>query len=213
MRHTCNRCVEDAEEVGPPRGGAPGWRGVGPLSPFNALRLQTARGKSALVASASHALLTPAPPQAQDLPGTWCRWAAPEFGRGKAMGERTGCGLNPAQKHTGERTGIELLGQVRHVIERRCRGLDGIVLGALRAPLEVVSRLLLVLVAGSPNATPVSRHRSPVTSRSSGHVRTKDRCLEHLIAKQMAASQGRKHHRLGDGVYLFRCSDKKPGLH
>ena len=46
------------------------------------------------------------------------------------MGERTGCGLNPAQKHTGERTGIELLGQVRHVIERRCRGLDGIVLGA-----------------------------------------------------------------------------------
>ena len=55
------------------------------------------------------------------------------------MGERTGCGLNPAQKHTGERTGIELLGQVRHVIERRCRGLDGIVLGALRAPLEVVT--------------------------------------------------------------------------
>ena len=51
MRHTCNRRVEDAEEVGPPRGGPPGWRGVGPLSPFNALRLQTARGKSALVAS------------------------------------------------------------------------------------------------------------------------------------------------------------------
>ena len=45
------RRVEDAEEVGPPRGGPPGWRGVGPLSPFNALRLQTARGKSALVAS------------------------------------------------------------------------------------------------------------------------------------------------------------------
>ena len=38
-------------------------------------------------------------------------------------------------------------------------------------------------------------------------MRTKDRCLEHLIAKQMAASQGRKHHRLGDGVYLFRCSE------
>ena len=51
MRHTWNRRVEDAEEVGPPRGGPPGWRGVGPLSPFNALRLQTARGKSALVAS------------------------------------------------------------------------------------------------------------------------------------------------------------------
>ena len=33
MRHTCNRRVEDAEEVGPPRGGPPGWRGVGPLSP------------------------------------------------------------------------------------------------------------------------------------------------------------------------------------
>ena len=44
MRHTCNRRVEDAEEVGPPRGGPPGWRGVGPLSPSNALRLQTARG-------------------------------------------------------------------------------------------------------------------------------------------------------------------------
>ena len=51
MRHTCNRRVEDAEEVGPPRGGPPGWRGVGPLSPSIALRLQTARGKSALVAS------------------------------------------------------------------------------------------------------------------------------------------------------------------
>ena len=33
MRHTLNRRVEDAEELGPPRGGAPGWRGVGPLSP------------------------------------------------------------------------------------------------------------------------------------------------------------------------------------
>ena len=33
MRHTCNRRVEDAEEVGPPRGGPPGWRGVRPLSP------------------------------------------------------------------------------------------------------------------------------------------------------------------------------------
>ena len=56
MRHTCNRRVKDAEEVGPPRGGPPGWRGVGPLSPSNALRLQTARGKSAL----SHSiLLTP----------------------------------------------------------------------------------------------------------------------------------------------------------
>ena len=33
MRHTCNRRVKDAEEVGPPRGGPPGWRGVGPLSP------------------------------------------------------------------------------------------------------------------------------------------------------------------------------------
>ena len=33
MRHTCNRGVEDAEEIGPPRGGPPGWRGVGPLSP------------------------------------------------------------------------------------------------------------------------------------------------------------------------------------
>ena len=53
MRHTCNRRVEDAEEVGPPRGGPPGWRGVGPLSPSNALRLQTARGKSAL----SHSIL------------------------------------------------------------------------------------------------------------------------------------------------------------
>ena len=31
MRHTCNRRVEDAEEVGPPRGGGAGWRGVGPL--------------------------------------------------------------------------------------------------------------------------------------------------------------------------------------
>ena len=51
MRHTCNRRVKDAEEVGPPRGGPPGWRGVGPLSPSIALRLQTARGKSALVAS------------------------------------------------------------------------------------------------------------------------------------------------------------------
>ena len=51
MRHTCNRRVEDAEEVGPPRAPPPGWRGVGPLSPFNALRLQTAHGKSALVAS------------------------------------------------------------------------------------------------------------------------------------------------------------------
>ena len=56
MRHTCNRRVEDAEEVGPPRGGPPGWRGVGPLSPSNALRLQTARGKSALSFSI---LLTP----------------------------------------------------------------------------------------------------------------------------------------------------------
>ena len=66
------------------------------------------------------------------------------------MGERTGCGLNPAQKHTGERTGIELLGQVRHVIERRCRGLDGIVLGALRAPLEVAFFLCLLPVLPMP---------------------------------------------------------------
>ena len=44
MRHTCNRRVKDAEEVGPPRGGGGGSRGVGPLSPSNALRLQTARG-------------------------------------------------------------------------------------------------------------------------------------------------------------------------
>ena len=55
MRHTLIRRVEDAEEVGPPRGGPPGWRGVGPLSPSNALRLQTARGKSALVALARRA--------------------------------------------------------------------------------------------------------------------------------------------------------------
>ena len=53
MRHTCNRRVKDAEEVGPPRGRPPGWRGVGPLSHSNALRLQTARGKSAL----SHSIL------------------------------------------------------------------------------------------------------------------------------------------------------------
>ena len=33
MRHTFNRRVEDAEELGAPRGGPPGWRGVGPLSP------------------------------------------------------------------------------------------------------------------------------------------------------------------------------------
>ena len=31
MRHTCNRRVEDAEEVGPPRGGAPvGGEGLDP---------------------------------------------------------------------------------------------------------------------------------------------------------------------------------------
>ena len=45
MRHTCNRRVEDAEEVGPPRGGPPGWRGVGPLSALSAHSIPTIRAK------------------------------------------------------------------------------------------------------------------------------------------------------------------------
>ena len=59
MRRTCNRRVEDAEEVGPPRGGPLGGEGLDP-SPLHCFAPADSTRESALVASGERYALTEA---------------------------------------------------------------------------------------------------------------------------------------------------------
>ena len=84
------------------------------------------------------------------------------------MGERTGCDLNPAQKHA-LASATALSCSVRFVTSSSAVTVGWMTLSSElfgRLLRSCVGQLLLVLVARSPDATLVSRHRSPMTSRT-----------------------------------------------